>query len=173
MESGRILNFALQRAKMLYRPSKAFTITTVVLIVTISSSLWYRDDAILIPHVSFGGTACSNTKSVIHPTTLVHSNIAVASNFAYHFDVYLPLVWSIQRVLKGAGHLQVYAPTPFGFNFQNVSDELGLYRGHIKEPQDLIHDIRSSPEGDAIDMVILGTCEIEYVFVFALKSIFA
>jgi hypothetical protein len=107
-----------------------------------------------------GATTCPNPTPVIHPATFVHSNIAVASNFGYHFDVYLPLVWSIQRALKGRGHVQVYASTPFGFNFQNVSQELGLYHGHVREPKDLINDIRSSPEG-GIDMVVLGTCEID------------
>lgn len=158
---------------MLYKPSRVFTITAALL-VTICSSLWYRKDTI-IRHVSLqvgGATTCPNPTPVIHPATFVHSNIAVASNFGYHFDVYLPLVWSIQRALKGRGHVQVYASTPFGFNFQNVSQELGLYHGHVREPKDLINDIRSSPEG-GIDMVVLGTCEIECALLLALNPIFS
>lgn len=147
---------------MFYKPSRAFTITAVLLVIAILSSLWYTNDA-FIPHVAF--KSCQNTKPVIiHPTTLIRSNVAVASNFAYHFDVHLALVWTIQRVLKGIGHVQVYAPAPFGFNFQNISDELGLYRGHVKEPKDLVDDIRSNPRDGGIDVVILGTCEVEYVF---------
>jgi hypothetical protein len=91
----------------------------------------------------------------------VHHNIAVASVYDYHFDVYLALVWTLERVIKGHGSVQVYAATPFAFGFQNISNELGLYRGAIKDPNDLLNDIRRNT---AIDMVIFGTCESECVY---------
>jgi hypothetical protein len=142
---------------MLYKPSRTITITAVLLFTVISSSLWRGKDTIL-RGVSYGG----GTRSGIDSVTNVRSNVALASNFGFHFDVYLPLAWSIQRVLQGQGHAQVYASTPFGFNFQNVSDELGLYRGHFKGPGDLIDDIRLNPsDGRGIDIVILGTCEVD------------
>ena len=67
--------------------------------------------------------------------------------------------------MKGHGSVQVYANIPYFYNFLNVSNELGLYHGSFKKPEELIPDIRNS----AIDMVVFGTCEIECVQSLILK----
>jgi len=59
--------------------------------------------------------------------TLMHKNVVVASAFEFHFDVYMPIVWTLQRImLKDQGNLQGYAATPFHFKFQEVVDQYGL-----------------------------------------------
>jgi hypothetical protein len=93
------------------------------------------------------------------PQTFVHKNIAVASVFGFHFDVWLALVWTIERVWKGHGHVQVYADAPpFFYDFDTILDRLGLYHGSIKNPTELIKDLH---QNTAIDMVIFGTCTID------------
>ena len=94
-----------------------------------------------------------------------HKNVVVASTFGAHFDVYMTVAWTLQRMmLNEPGNLQVYARTPFLYNFQKVVDRYGLYKGEFKEPKDLLGDIKSVGDDGRIDLVILGTCEIEYVF---------
>ncbi|KAK0193988.1 hypothetical protein F5146DRAFT_413805 [Armillaria mellea] len=86
-----------------------------------------------------------------------------ASTFGFHHDVYMALAWTIGRVLErsiAGGSLQVYAPSPFGFDFQTVVDDLDLYHGKIHNPDDLIRDLRSTGTETVYDLVILGTCEI-------------
>lgn len=94
-----------------------------------------------------------------------HKNVVVASTFGAHFDVYMAVVWTLQRImLKEPGNLQVYAQTPFGYKFQEVVDRYGLYKGEVKDPNHLLGDIKSGGDNGIIDLVILGTCEVEYVF---------
>lgn len=135
---------------------------TLLLLFIIASLLWHKqhEDA----H-SVHSCQCPSETPATLPTTLLHQNIAVASVFGWHFNVYLPLVWSMQRVLKGQGNVQVYADTPFEHNFQNLSDELGPYHGSFKTPPELISDLRRNP---AIDMVVFGTCEAECVHLLQL-----
>jgi hypothetical protein len=88
----------------------------------------------------------------------------VASAFGAHFDVYLTVAWTLKRIMvKERESLQVYAPTPFLFNFQEVVDRYGLYKGEIKDPNDLLGDIKSGGHDGGIDLMILGTCEVEYI----------
>jgi hypothetical protein len=94
-----------------------------------------------------------------------HKNVVVASTFGAHFDVYMAVVWTLQRImLKEPRNLQVYARMPFGYKFQEVVDRYGLYKGEVKDPNDLLGDIKSVGDDGRIDLVILGTCELEYVF---------
>ena len=104
-------------------------IATLLLLFIIASLLWHKqhEDAHSVH-------SCPSETPATLPTTLLHQNIAVASVFGWHFNVYLLLIWSMQRVLKGQGNVQVYADTPFEHNFQNLSDELGLYRGTLLKP---------------------------------------
>ncbi|PBK75884.1 hypothetical protein ARMSODRAFT_950233 [Armillaria solidipes] len=91
-------------------------------------------------------------------------HIAIASTFGFHHDVYMALAWTVGRVLErsvAGGSLQVYAPSPFGFDFQTVVDDLDLYHGKIHNPDDLIRDLRSTGTETVYDIVILGTCEID------------
>jgi hypothetical protein len=119
-------------------------ILTVFILIIFCSFIWYKR-RILCGHTTY-------------PATRAHENIAVASDIL-HYDVYLPLVWTLQRVMKGHGNVQVYARLPFLHNFKKISEELGLYHGSVKKPGDLIKDVEST----AIDMVVIGTCELEWV----------
>lgn len=92
--------------------------------------------------------------------------IAVASTFGFHHDVYMAVVWTLQRVLT-QGSIQVYAPFPFAFDFQTVVELLDLYNGTVRKPDDLISDLSTND----VDLLILGTCEVECVIlVFSSKS---
>jgi len=55
--------------------------------------------------------------------------------------------------------VQVYAPSPFPHDFEQIVDGLGLYHGHIKSPTDLIIDMANTD----ISLLIIGTCEFECV----------
>ncbi|KAJ7678990.1 hypothetical protein DFH06DRAFT_975066 [Mycena polygramma] len=61
------------------------------------------------------------------------------------------------------GAVEVYAPAPdpFGFEFQTIVDTLRLYHGEIKSSDQLIDEINSNMGDGGIDMVVLGTCEID------------
>lgn len=61
--------------------------------------------------------------------------------------------------MKGHGIVQVYSQLPFAHGFQKVLNEVGLYHGSVKEFADVVHDV----ENTDIDMVVIGTCELEYV----------
>ena len=116
------------------------------------SLLWTRlkrDDSRLI----------SITSLEYHPQ--IRKNIAVASGFGAHFDVYMALVWTLERVMKNEGKVQVYARTPFMFDFNRIVEEYHLYNGTFKHHDDLLRDINNDAGDGGIDMVILGTCEIE------------
>ncbi|KAF7312498.1 hypothetical protein MIND_00263500 [Mycena indigotica] len=87
--------------------------------------------------------------------------VAVASYFGFHFDVYMALVWTLERVMAQSGAVEVYAEQPFGFDFQNIVDDLRLYRGAVKPPDRLVSDIRANMGTGGIDLVVLGTCEVD------------
>ncbi|KAF9030954.1 hypothetical protein BDZ89DRAFT_1064277 [Hymenopellis radicata] len=84
----------------------------------------------------------------------LRKNIAIASSFGYHHDVYMAVAWTIERVFHkraAHGHLQVYANTPFNrFGFQEVIEKLGL-------PEELVKDLLSGIENYQYDLIILGT----------------
>lgn len=90
--------------------------------------------------------------------------VAVASTFGFHFDVYMSLVWTLERVMgrsPAGGAVEVYAPAEFGFEFQTIVDTLGLYHGENKHSDELIGAINGNMGDGAIDLVVLGTCEFE------------
>ena len=90
------------------------------------------------------------------------NNIAVASVFGYHFDVYMALVWTLERAFTAdePGTVRVFAD-PFPLGFPVVIDRLGLYSGPLLKPDELIPELIAPADNNQIDMVILGTCEIE------------
>ncbi|KAJ7126792.1 hypothetical protein C8R44DRAFT_617561 [Mycena epipterygia] len=76
----------------------------------------------------------------------------------------MSLVWTLQRVMDRSptgGAVEVYAPFPFGFEFQTIVETLQLYRGEVKSPDALIDDLRSNMGSGGIDLVVLGTCEFD------------
>ncbi|KAJ7170873.1 hypothetical protein C8R43DRAFT_875713 [Mycena crocata] len=56
------------------------------------------------------------------------------------------------------GTVDVYAPSPFGFEFQSIVESLHLYRGDVESPDGLIDTLNADT---SIDVVILGTCEVD------------
>jgi hypothetical protein len=89
--------------------------------------------------------------------TTVRRNIAVASRFPFHFDVYMTVVWTLDRIMK-EGKVHVYSDGPFRFDFQTISESYGLFNGELKHQANFLDEMR---EDDSIDLVILGTCEVE------------
>lgn len=90
--------------------------------------------------------------------------VAIASMFDHHFDVYMSFAWSLARAMNSSstgGSIEVYAETPFKYHFQNIIEELHLFPHSYRDPQDLLPAIRGEMGDGGIDMVVLGTCEIE------------
>ena len=106
--------------------------------------------------------------SVVHDTTKPSSdlrlppvkrhNVVVSSEFGYHVDVYMALVWTLERVTNKP--VPVYAGQPFHHGFSDLAKNINLHRGPFYDPAQLHPDLEKD---NAIDMVVLGTCEIEYV----------
>ena len=117
-----------------------------------------------LPHFALGGEVPSTNPLKLQSVPLAHKNVVVASVFGAHFDVYMAVAWTLQRIMaKDQGsNLQVYAKVPFLYKFQEVVNRYGLYGGEFKDPKHLIGDIKRDDEG-GIDLLILGTCEIECV----------
>ncbi|KAH6914690.1 hypothetical protein BKA70DRAFT_1368586 [Coprinopsis sp. MPI-PUGE-AT-0042] len=69
----------------------------------------------------------------------------------------MAVVWTLGRVMK-EGRVQVYSNGPFRFDFQTVVESIGLFEGTLKDQRDFLPELR---EDESIDLVILGTCEIE------------
>ena len=90
-------------------------------------------------------------------------NVVVASRFGYHFDVYMALVWTLERVTNSSIH--VFPPDGFRFGFDDVVRNLGLHSGSSSDSLDLPQAVSNN---SAIDMVVLGTCEIECIQFFLL-----
>lgn len=69
--------------------------------------------------------------------------------------------------------IRVYAKD-FRWGFGDVVEELGLYKGDYYDPEQLVQDLaktdlfpnNAADAGKKADMVILGTCEIEYVWFY-------
>ncbi|KAJ7261789.1 hypothetical protein B0H12DRAFT_1013278 [Mycena haematopus] len=59
------------------------------------------------------------------------------------------------------GIVEVYAPDEFGFEFQTIVDTLGLYHGKNRRSDELIEAINSNMGDGGIDLVVLGTCEVD------------
>lgn len=93
------------------------------------------------------------------PVTRKH--VAIASFFGYHFDVYMALAWTLERVLTKVpgSELHVFAQ-PFYYGFQSVVEDLGLYHGVRDDVEDFLPYVRSNP---TLDLIVLGTCEVECV----------
>jgi len=145
--AGLYLSISATALRLQTRPAKRWTsiVTAIFLIFIIGN--WY------------GWTKGTCGFDSANCPTQMHQNIAVASSVGFHFDVYMAVVWSLERVMKGNGSVQVYAPSPFPHDFEQIVDRLGLYHGHIKNPTDLISDMANTN----ISLLIIGTCEFECV----------
>ncbi|KZO94022.1 hypothetical protein CALVIDRAFT_484889 [Calocera viscosa TUFC12733] len=92
-------------------------------------------------------------------------NVALATTFgAYHFDVLLPIGWSISSVLGRKDTVKLYTTEPYGlpYGFDTVLQRTGIFEGEQRHHEALVEDVRSMDvfgEGEGmIDMIILGTC---------------
>ena len=132
--------------------------------ILILGMLWYGDSGTLC-RVSRGRVCLAQqTIQVAHNTHLFkHHHIAIATAFGLHFDVWLPVAWTLQRLLRGVEgtSVQAYAETPFAHGFGEISDQLGLYHGTVKDYEAIIADLRSNEGDGGIDLVILPTSIIE------------
>ena len=141
----------------------------LALVVVTLFSLWvfygaFTGKSFSQPRYFLGDRILSANPPKLQSVVQTHKNVVVASTFVAHFDVYMAVAWTLQRIMpKESGNLQVYASTPFLFNFQEVVNRYGLYKGGVKAPNDLLGDIKSYGDNGGIDLVILGTCEFEYV----------
>ena len=95
-----------------------------------------------------------------------HRNVAVASSFGFHFDVYMAFAKTLGNVMDAApdarNTISIFAPD-FQLGFQDVVDELGLWtHGGVRgRPEDLIPALNATTGDGGIDLVVFGTCEVE------------
>ena len=149
----------LKRFKLIYAISFSFVLLAIL-------SIWHNDglgtlrDTLDRQFCSMNANYDTLGSSLYGPQ--LRKNIAIATSFGNHHDVFLALAWTIERVMKN-GTLTVYAPLPFGYGFQDVVDKLGLFHGVAKDNGELIRDVLANPGDGGIDMIILGTCEVECV----------
>jgi len=150
-----------------FRFSRSFSIRFAISGIFALSFLWlffggFSNAFSSLPRFVLGDEVPLENPLNLQSIPLKHKNIVVASAFGWHYDVYMAVAWTLRRIMvNGQGNLQVYAPTPFPFKFQEVVDQYGLYEGEVKDYKDLIGDIKSDGNDGGIDLVILGTCEID------------
>ncbi|KAM5540566.1 hypothetical protein V8D89_005597 [Ganoderma adspersum] len=96
-------------------------------------------------------------------------NIAIASSFPYHFDVYMAAAKTIGDVLDSEpeeaeerGSINLFTPN-FGFGFDDIVEELGLWRhrGTRGRPEELVNFINADRGASGIDLIVFGTCEVD------------
>lgn len=109
-------------------------------------------------HPPFDSTAVGDSQPPAIPSPR-RKHVIIASFFAFHFDVYMALAWTLKRVLGqvSGAQIDVFA-APFYYGFENIVQEYGLYDGVRREPAELVSFIQKNP---TVDVVVLGTCEID------------
>lgn len=55
----------------------------------------------------------------------------------------------------------VYSPEKFRFGFDNIVEMLGLYKGDVRPSENLFDDLDTEVDGRKVELVVLGTCEVE------------
>jgi hypothetical protein len=122
------------------------------------------------PNVFFLPTGFQNSRpstQITRPQVCRH--VAVASVVGWHFEIYMSIVGVLEKELCSHpnGSVSVYTPETFGYGFENIISELGLYHGRFSNIPTFFDDIESTslfPEDEGspmIDMIFLGTCESE------------
>ncbi|KAF8206217.1 hypothetical protein K438DRAFT_1816815, partial [Mycena galopus ATCC 62051] len=89
----------------------------------------------------------------VHLLPQKRHRVAVASTFGFHFDVYMSLVWTLERVMgrnSTGGVVEVYAPDEFGFGFQTITFD------------ELIEAINGNMGDGGIDLVVLGLVNLRH-----------
>ncbi len=90
-------------------------------------------------------------------------NVAISSVFGFHFDVYMALAWTLDRLRdrNPVFRLRVFADT-FPDGFEVIIKKTEMYQGERYTASELLPRMREQ-DGDVIDLLILGTCEVESV----------
>ncbi|KAF9031612.1 hypothetical protein BJ165DRAFT_1518719 [Panaeolus papilionaceus] len=179
---------------LMNRPPNRLLLAAIILVVFTSLLVWYKDLVSLnfkpshIPSSSNSPSSSSTSSSACSPSksylvgeksladlrTLPQKRrrVAIASTFGYHFDVYVALAWTMQRVMGkppnslswdvgGSGSVVVYSPEKFRFGFDNIVDMLGLYKGDVRPSENLFDDLDMEVDGRKVELVVLGTCEVD------------
>lgn len=122
-------------------------------------SIWhFRGQSLDISrHITFEDSPETKSLAAIPQKRM---NVAIASSFGFHFDVYMTVAWTLQRVMK-EGNVQVYTPGTFGYDFQSIVEKYGLYKGTYKEHTALTQDVLDGNGDGGIDLIVFGTCELE------------
>lgn len=162
------------------RPTRPYILIIFITFLLIFLTRLHSSD---LPSVSNSSLRPSNNHSKfsiwgssarVSKQKIKHNRIFVASAFAAHFDVYLALAGAVQSVLDATYSnpsdyiLKVYASLPLLYGFQDIVDhgDTGLYTGNITNNRNLLEDFKKAFEiGEDPSLLILGTCEIEYVFI--------
>ncbi|KZS87702.1 hypothetical protein SISNIDRAFT_490814 [Sistotremastrum niveocremeum HHB9708] len=109
----------------------------------------------------------SLTSSSLSASHVVHNRIYFSSSFGAHYDVYLALAGSVQRILKTTYPndyvLKVYVSLPMRYEFQEIVDRgTGLYQGNMTSNGLFLDDFRRAYEtGEDPTLLVLGTCEVD------------
>jgi hypothetical protein len=92
----------------------------------------------------------------------------VASVVGWHFEIYMSIAGVVERELSLAGgDVRVYTPESFGYGFEDIVRDSGIYRGDTLRTDSFFRDLDSTTlypsneESPMIDMIVLGTCESE------------
>jgi hypothetical protein len=136
------------------RFSRLFFAICLFLVLLTLSSLWRQQSPLTTVRSALDHQRCSpppthtGTTHQNPPPSSIHvpqvrKRIAIGTRFGFHRDVLFALVWTIGRVLNSgsgsdSGQLSVYVPSPLSWNFQDVVTELGLYKGEMKNYEDII-----------------------------------
>ena len=102
------------------------------------------------------------------PATLRRRNVTFATSFVYHGDVYMTLAKSMGDVMdveEAPTQISIFAQ-PFPFGFQEIVEDYGLWKHQgVRAEHEKFVDFLNAETGDgAVDLVVLGTCQYEYVF---------
>jgi hypothetical protein len=147
---------------------RCFVLAFVILILLSIAASWHKEVLWSACRVTFDGPVHTPSLNALSAIPQKRKNVAFATTFAYHLDVLLPVAWTMERVMKGNGKMQAYIPTALPYDFQDVVHELGIYSGTIKSHDEFLDGLRADNE---IDLVVLGTCEFEYVTVRIISSL--
>jgi hypothetical protein len=90
----------------------------------------------------------------------------VATYVSWHFEIYMGIVSDLVEVLPPTEDVRVYPPDRFGYDFESVAEEIGLYNGTLYDKETFYRDIDATDlypgdEGSMIDLIILPSCEFE------------
>lgn len=147
------------------RGVKTIGLATACIIVL--STVWYHESEAIcrLSRGQFCLDQYQQLEVVHHDYAFKHHNIAFSTTFEHHFDVWLAVTRTLQNVWQLQGvegvSMQAYAPTPYPRGFQEISDQLGLYYGSVKDDRAIIADLKANGGDGGIDMVILGSAGYE------------